>query len=81
MSRNTAYKDANFRKNITHLQQQGGGKVPATCYVYESKSKVYDIIVLDDTKKFMCRVNFRRSDPKFAHREIDKFFNLALGGI
>lgn len=79
--RNTAYKDANFRTAHTHLLRPRGERVPAKIYYYESKSKLYDVIVPEDGTAPTFRVNSKRSLPGPVHREIDKFFNLALEGV
>jgi hypothetical protein len=75
--RNAAYSDANFRKCHCHQVARDGTKLPTVIYSYESKSKLYDIVV-PAVGFFTCRTNMRRVEAGPAHHEIDKFFNLAL---
>ena len=75
--RNAAYKDANFRRCNSHQLTKEGQRIPTVIYSYESKSKLYDV-VLAETGQFICRTNSRVTLPSAAHHEIDKFFNLGL---
>jgi hypothetical protein len=73
----TTYRDSNFRKTQTHMLKSTHEKTPAVCYSYETRSKLYDIIVTEDGRAII-RINSRKAEVGPTHREIDKFFNLAL---
>jgi hypothetical protein len=79
--RNEAYKDANFRKVFGHRVDEYGRPVPVEIYIYEGKTKIYDIIVHSMPDKYTCRVNSRKTEIGPAHKEIDKYFNLSLEGV
>jgi hypothetical protein len=71
------YTDYNFRKSDGHILTPTGGKLPTKIYSYETKTKLYDIIVASDGRH-ICRVNSRKCECRAAHHEIDKFYNLGL---
>lgn len=73
------YKDENFRKVNTHMLAPKGEHIPCKCYSYETRTKLFDIIVKDsDPSAFVIRTNSKKSDVRIAHHEIDKHFNLGL---
>lgn len=74
--------DKNFLKVNSHLLTAKGERIPSMIYSYETKSKLYDIIVVDDNSgRFFCRTNSRKTEANAYHREIDKHFNLMLEGL
>lgn len=73
------FVDRNFHRGDGHILRTSGQRVPTRIYSYETKTKLYDIIVVDDDSgSFFCRVNSRKCDASAVHHEIDKFYNLGL---
>lgn len=70
------FRDDKFRKVVGHRLVKNLPR-PVTIYLYESPTKIYDIVVGDDGYQ-QCRTQSKVSEPSQYHREIDKFFNLGL---
>lgn len=71
------YLDRSFHRGDGYIQTSTGAKLSTRIYSYETKTKLYDIVVVEDGRH-ICRVNSHKAECGPVHHEIDKFYNLGL---